>query len=300
MHIKSNIELNLVHLATLAICPLLTVMIDAKFGLFFTASTIICLLVSAFVCLVFNKFLSRTMKVFITAVLSTFVVTLINFVLDKFGFFGIASSDINYFAVLSTIVLSVDIYYIDTKANSNHYLLRVLLCVFVFAILTLVYAFVKEFLSFGTILGKQLFKFTGVEFFSSITFGFIWLGLVCALADVIYRHIGKIYKEKAMVYEKYVKQIRDEKAFQYDNLRRQNLLKTSIEIKKIDDDEAEEIEQKANENKAIVEAEDNGDDVTKEDTSKKPKKKKKNKKLKVSKEAKVEKILDQTSKEEEE
>ena len=298
MHIKSNIELNLVHLATLAICPLLTVLVDAKMGLFFTAATIVCFLSSAFVCFVFNKYLSRTMKIFITALFSTFVVTMINFVLDHFGWFGLVSDDINYFAVLSTIVLSIDIYYIDTKATSNHYFGRVLLCVAVFAVLTLTFAFVKEFLSFGTILSKKLFAFDGIVFFETITFGFIWLGLVCAFVDMIYRAVGRKYKEKVMTYEKYVKQIRDEKAFQYDNLRRKKLLRSEIEIKKIADEEAEEIKQKESENKALAEPVEESKTDEEADAETKPKKKKKkNKKLKVSKEAKVEKALDKAAKE---
>lgn len=297
MHIKSNIELNLVHLATLAICPLLTVLVDAKMGVFFTIATMICFLSSAFVCFVFNKYLSRTMKIFITALFSTFVVTMINFMLEKFGWFGLASSDIHFFAVLSTIVLSIDIYYIDTKATSNHYFGRVLLCVAVFAVLTLTFAFVKEFLSFGTILNKQIFAFDGIGFFETITFGFIWLGLVCAFVDMIYRALGRKYKEKMMTYEKYVKQIRDEKAFQYDTLRRKKLLKSEIEIKKIADEEAEELKQKESENKALAEPVDEPKEDEESDVETKPKKKKKNKKLKVSKEAKVEKALDKASKE---
>lgn len=298
MHIKSNIELNLVHLTTLAICPLLAVLMDAKVGLFFAVATTLCFLCSAFICFVFNKFLSRTMKIFITAICSTFIVTMINFVVGHFDIFGIAASDMNYFAVLSTIVLSVDIYYIDTKANSNHYFSRVMLCIAMFVGLVLLFAFVKEFLGFGTILGLKVFNYSGLAFFKTITFDFIWLGLVCALVDVIYRTVGNAYKEKRMTYEKYVKQIRDEKAFQYDNLRRQKLLKTEIEVKRIADEEAEEIERKANENKAIVE--ETPEDETVEDDAdgkKKKKKKRKNKKLKVSKEAKVEKALDKATKE---
>ena len=237
------------------------------------------------------------MKIFITALFSTFVVTMINFMLEKFGWFGLASSDIHFFAVLSTIVLSIDIYYIDTKATSNHYFGRVLLCVAVFAVLTLTFAFVKEFLSFGTILNKQIFAFDGIEFFETITFGFIWLGLVCAFVDMIYRALGRKYKEKMMTYEKYVKQIRDEKAFQYDTLRRKKLLKSEIEIKKIADEEAEELKQKESENKALAEPVDEPKEDEESDVETKPKKKKKNKKLKVSKEAKVEKALDKASKE---
>ena len=126
MHIKSNIELNIVHLAVLAICPLMFVMTNATEALFFVSATAVCFLISVFVCFVFNKYLSKSIKIFITAILSTFLITIFNLLLDKFNILNLKASNLNFYAVLSTIVLSVDVFYIDTKARHKKYFANIM------------------------------------------------------------------------------------------------------------------------------------------------------------------------------
>ena len=78
MHIRTNLEANVIHFVTLAICPLLVITLTLENSLFFIVTTAISILISAFVCSVFNKYLSKTMKIFITTILSTFIVTICN------------------------------------------------------------------------------------------------------------------------------------------------------------------------------------------------------------------------------
>lgn len=117
--------------------------------------------------------------------------------------------------------------------------------------MTFVYAAIKEFLAFGSVYGKQLFAFSGVEFCRLMIFNLLLLATLCAGFDHVVRTIDKNRETKNMVYQKYVKIIRSEKAFQYDILRREKLLTNEIEVNKINKVDAEKIAQKESENEAI-------------------------------------------------
>ncbi len=290
MHIKSNIELNIVHLAVLAICPLMFVMTNATEALFFVSATAVCFLISVFVCFVFNKYLSKSIKIFITAILSTFLITIFNLLLDKFNILNLKASNLNFYAVLSTIVLSVDVFYIDTKARHKKYFANIMSAIFNFAVLTLVFIVVKEFLSKGTLFNQSLFAFKGVEFFGGVTFNLLWLGLLCALAQMVYRAIKKKTNDKKMAYQKFVKKIRNEKVFQYDKLRREKVLVNTIEVNTIGGEMAEDISEKSEENEIVEQKP--SEEETNVTEPQKPEKRKKNKHFKASKETKIEKVYD--------
>lgn len=290
MHIKSNIELNIVHLAVLAVCPLMFITANSTQALFYVVATAVCFLVSVFVCSVFNKYLSQSIKIFITAILSTFLITIFNLLLDKVNILNLKASDSNFYAVLSTIVLCVDIYYIDTKARHKKYFSNIMSAIFTFAMITMVFIVVKEFLSLGTLFEKQLFKFNGYEFFGGVTFNLLWLGLLCALSQLVYRAIKKKTNERKMTYQKFVKKIRNEKVFQYDKLRREKLLTNKIEVNSIGGEVAEDISEKSEENE-IVEQKPAEEEMDVTEPSK-PEKRKKNKHFKASKETKIEKVYD--------
>ena len=295
MHIKSNIEHNVVDVVILAICPLILVMDTVDAALYYIAATALCFILSAIVCLALNKYLSKIMKVFITAVLSTFLITIFNYLIAEYDLLGLTSSDKNYYAVLSTIVMSIDIYYIDNKAAVNHYFARVLNSVFVFAIITLVYVVIKEFLSFGTVFDHKLFKFAGYDFFRTITFSFILMAFLCAVSAALFRAISKYMQNKQMAYAKLLKQVKNERIFQYDSLRRQKLLTSEVEIKYIDDEELEVIRDKDNKNESLAELVDDKGESEEIDGHTTEIKKSKSK-LKVSKETKVQQIFDRNKK----
>ena len=302
MHIRTNIELNMVHLAVLAVCPLMVVTLTAKTALLLIFATFICFIISAMLCYALNKYLSRNIKIFITAILSTFIITLINLILERTPILGFAASDINFFAVLSTVVLSVDIFYIDTKAVVNNYLLRVLISVLSFALILFVYSMIKEALAYGTLFESKISSFDGVEFCESITFGLILLGLIAIVAEIIYRAINTFAGDRKIAYQKFVKMVREEKEFQYDTLRRNKLLASDVQTNRVDDEAMDRIIDKTNDNEVGVlddsKVEEKEEEV--EETNVKKRKTKKNKRLKFSKEAKVEKLFDKNKQEEDE
>lgn len=290
MHIKTNIETSFIQIVVLAICPILLMVNSASSSLYYICATAVCFLLSTFICFVFNKYMSKTIKIFVTAVISTFAITVFNFFAEKYGILGIKVSDESYFAVLSTIILSVDNVYLEIRALINNFFIMSLRTILVFALLTFVYGVIKEFLSFGTIFDNQIIKtFAGNAFFETLVFDFIFLGVLCVICDITNRAIMKKINQKHMMYEKYVKKIRNEKKFQYDELRRKKLLATTIETNKIGGEDAEIIKEKENENETAVIEEKN---EKPEEVNETPKKKKKNKKLKVSKGAKVEKLAE--------
>lgn len=295
MHIKSNIEHIVIDVIIVAICPLVLIMNDAKTALYYVAATAICLLVSAVLCLMLNKYLSKIMKVFITTVLSSFLITVFNYVIKEYGFLGLEATDKNYYAILSTIVLSIDIYYIEIKAAVNHYFARVLNSIFVFALITMIYIVIKEFLSVGTIFEWKPFKYSGFEFFNTYTFSFILLAMLAAFSSMTFRAINKHLQEKSMAYAKLLKQIKNERIFQYDSLRRQKLLTSEVEIKYVDGDEYEEIKDKDNKNESLADLVSDEDGEEKERHTEGTIKKRKSK-LKVSKEAKVQHMFERSTK----
>lgn len=297
MHIRTNIELNMVHLAVLAVCPLMMVVVSAKQALLLVIATFLCYLISALLCYALNKYLSRNIKIFITAVLSTFIITLLNLLLKKYEILGFKASDFNFFAVLSVVVLSVDIYFIDTKAVVNNYILRVIISAFAFALITLIYSMIREFMSFGTLFETQVTSFDGEVFCRSAAFGLMLLGIIAVIAEIIYRTITAAIGDKKIAYQKFVKLIREEKEFQYDSLRRNSLLASEIETNKVNNDDMNKIIDKTNNNEVGVLEEEPKEGTEEEvpDESVKKRKTKKNKKLKFSKEAKVEKLFDQSN-----
>ena len=295
MHIKSNIEHNVIDVVILAICPLILIMDNATSALYYICATAFCFVISAIICLMLNKFLSKTMKVFITAVLSTFLITIFNYLIQEYSILRLSASDQNYYAILSTIVMSIDIYYIDIKAAVNNYFVRVLNSILIYAIISLIFVVVKEFLSFGTVFNWKPFAYSGYAFFETVTFSFIWLALLCAVSEIVFRKISKYLEQKNMAYAKLLKQVKNERVFQYDSLRRQKLLASEVEIKYVDNEEFEEIVDKDNKNESLAEL----DESNKEEDSQADKTStiKKKSRLKVSKETKVQQVFDKEKKE---
>lgn len=298
MHIRTNIELSYIQIVMLAICPLFMIVSTLEFALYFAVATVVCYLLSAFVCFVFNKYLSHSVKIFITAILSTFIITMLNFVIEEYAFLNLTVSNNYYFVVISTIVLSTDSAYVETKAAEENFFLKLLRTSFAFAVFLLMFGAIKEFLSFGTVYNKKLFAYAGFDFFKTIVFDFLLLGIICAIAEMVYRIVAKKISDKQMMYAKFKRKIRNEKKYQYDVLRRNKLLASDVQKNVIGDDEAKEIIQKERENEDEL-MEENAEEPEAE-SAEEPgvkKKKKKNKKLKVSKEAKIEKAFDQERRE---
>lgn len=306
MHLKTNIEMSFVHIAILALCPLMFMMEHLDYAIYFILATCVCYFISAIVCLMFNKFFSRSVKVFVTAILSVFIVTLFDFVIESNSLFGLtmAVHEQGAFAVISTTILSIDITYINTKAVAKNYLWKILRAMIVFAVMGLVYSTVKEFLAFGTIYKSQIFEsFPGHAFCRTMAFNWLWMGIIAFVAEVINRAISKRITEKEIAYQKLLKKIRNEKVFQYDTLRRQKTLISQVETNKIDGEKVEEITEKESANEAVDMSEitEDAEETEKpEETSADKKAKKKRKKLKVSKQAKVEQVFDRQSKEDKE
>ncbi len=299
MHLKTNIEMSFVHIAILAVCPLMFVIDKLNYALYFILATMASYFLAALVCWLFNKHFSRSVKVFVTAILSVFIVTLFDFVVEKYGFLDITDAvrvD-GAFAVISTTILSIDIIYINTKAVSkNNYIWNILRAMLVFGVLSVIYSTTKEFLAYGTVYSKHVFtSFTGHVFCRTMPFNWLWMGLIAFVAEVIHRAIFKIITNRQIAYQKILKKVRNEKVFQYDTLRRKKLLAAEIETNYIDGEKVEEITDKQDKNEAvdaddISEKNDSEDDAT--DSKEEKEKKKRRKKLKVSKEAKVQKLFE--------
>ncbi len=295
MHIRTNVEMSFIHIVVLAICPLLLVMSNANQALYYVLATSVCYLISSFVCWVFNRHLNNSLKIFIVALLSSLLVTIIDYAVSNYSILGLTKQDNSFFVVITTVILSADAVYLESKALTKNFFISLIRTVLVYIIITLLFAIVKEFLAYGTIFDKKIFKYNGYEFFDSITFELLWLGLLCFVSEYIFRFVTKKLDEKKITYQKFVKKIRNEKVFQYDNLRRQKLLISEINTNKIDGEKIEEIKEKESENE-LVEVEES--EETQETTaSSVPKKKKKNRRLKFSKETKVEKVYDRQKKE---
>jgi len=252
MHIKTNIEHNIIQIVVLAVCPLLLVLNNLGQAFFFILTTSVCYIISAVFCKIFNKYLDRNLKIFVTAVLSTFVMTILSFILKEHTIMGLEATDDIYYSVLATICLCLDTYFIDSRSEMKLYMFKVLFDCGLFALITFVLTFFVEVLSFGTVFKLNLLpKYDGIEFFTSIIFKLVLLGLICVALDYVYRaYMDKKY-EKKIVYEKYVRKIRDEKYFQYDDLRKKKLLASKIEVNKVTEAELDEINQKLAENEKV-------------------------------------------------
>lgn len=286
MHLKSKFELNFVHIAVLATCPLISIGLSFIQGVTILLLTTLSFLFAALVNIVIFKKSSRHIKIFIVALVSALISTGYE-LLAKNGFFT-QLGDVVYFSILSTIILSIDLVYVDNNSRSIKFLWKMVRILIVFSFVLTSYSFLKELLCFGMIAGRKPFDFDGYEFFKTITFDFLLLGLMCALINRITMLVVEYYNERKMIYNKYKVKVRNEKTFLYDYYRRKKLLSSEVITNKVSDkneeveDESvkEKIEQPKKEEPAKVESD-------KSVLKRKPKSK-----LKVSKEAKVEKLFD--------
>lgn len=253
MHIKTNVELSSVQIAILAICPLITVVGTVTDALYFMAGTAICLLISQLFCWIFNKYMGNAVKIFVCALTSSFVVVMGSYVAREI--FSLTLNENIYFIIFSSVVMSSDFIYFRHKAAINHTIINFIKVVFIYSLILFVFALLKEFLTLGTVFGSKLFGYDGYGFFDTVASDFLLLGMLCVLFDILFRWIDKQLENKSIKYQKYIKTIRDEKAFQYDSLRRQNLLVNDIEINNMNAKEAEKIIQKTSENETITSVE---------------------------------------------
>ena len=249
MHIKTNIEHSPVQIVVLAICPLLFVINSVNEAVFFVCGTILCLIISQLFLMIFNKYLTNNVKAMLTAIISSLLVIVATILIKEFT--DKTLPDNSYFIIFSTTILSGEFIYFRNKALQKHYALYILRIIFIFTLMTGIYSCIKEFLGFGSIYSAKLFKFEGIDFARTMVFNLMILALICALFDYVVRVIDKKIETKNMIYQKYVKIIRNEKAFQYDKLRRERLLTNEIEINRVNKNDAEKIIQKESENEAI-------------------------------------------------
>ena len=257
MQVKSNIEQNIIQIIILAICPLIMVIDNLSQALFYALSTCICYVISAIICKVFNKYLSKNLKVFLTAIISTFVLTIFNYIIGKNKILGLETPTSSYYSVLATICLCLDVYFLDKKTDKKLFLFKLLYDCILFSVVLLVFAIFVELLGHGSLFLAPVSKnFKGNVFFTSLSFKFIFLGIINFILDTSYKARQAKAYEKKITLNKYVKRIRDEKFFQYDTLRRKKLLASKIVVNNVNEEKAEEIEQKLNENETIETEED--------------------------------------------
>jgi len=249
MHLKTNIEHSPVQIIVLAMCPLMLAIASVNDAFLMLSGTIICLVVSQLFLTLFNRYLSNDVKTLLTAIISAMIVIIASILIkektDK------VLPDNAYLMVFSATILNAEFIYFNNKAMKKHYFFNILKILLIFSVMLVLYAALKEFLSLGSIYGKKWFKFSGFAFCKTIIFDLIWLATLCAIFDFIVRYIDKKRETKNMVYQKYVRIIRAEKAFQYDKLRRDKLLANEIEINRINKTDSEKIKQKQAENETI-------------------------------------------------
>ena len=249
MHIKTNIEHSPVQIIVLAMCPLLFAMSSVNEAVFFLCGTILCLIISQLFLMIFNRYLANDVKALLTAIISAMLIAVASIAVKEYT--DKVLPDNAYLIIFSTTILNAEFIYFSSKALKRHYFLNILKNLIIFSAIMLVYSVFKEFLSQGTVCEKQLFKFDGFAFCELIIFDLLWIATLCALFDYTVRYIDKKRETKNMVYQKYVRIIRSEKAFQYDKLRREKLLANQIEINRINKSDSEKIKQKEAENEAI-------------------------------------------------
>ena len=249
MHIKTNIEHSTVQIIVLAFCPLLLVISSVNDALFFMSGTILCLLISQIVITLFNRYLSNNVKAMLTAIISALLVIvstiLVKDLTDK------VLPETSYFIIFSTVILNAEFIYFRSKAVMKYYFFSILRMIFIYVLLGFVYAVIKEFMAYGTLFKMGLPNFLGFEFCRTIIFDLMLLASLCALFDYVVRVIDKARETQSMVYQKYVKIIRNEKTFQYDRLRREHLLTNEIEVNRLSKADAEKLKQKESENEAV-------------------------------------------------
>ena len=249
MHIKTSIEHSPVQIIVLAICPLLFAMTTVNEAVFFLCGTVICLIISQLFLIIFNRYLTNDVKALLTAIISAMLVAVASIAVKEYT--DKVLPDNAYLIIFSTTILNAEFIYFSSKALKRHYFLNILKNLIIFSAMVFVYAVFKEFLSLGTVCDKQLFKFDGFSFCLTIIYDLLSIATLCALFDYTVRYIDKKRETKNMIYQKYVRIIRNEKAFQYDNLRREKLLANQIEVNRINKSDSEKIKQKEAENEAI-------------------------------------------------
>lgn len=280
MHIKSKYELNFAHIAILAICPLMLVVKNLNSGIVVMCLTLISFIMSLFVCLILARKSSRNIKIFVSAFVSSFVVAIFE-LLVKNGIFE-SIGNISYYSILSTIILCIDSFYIDSNAMTKNYLIKAIRLLFVYSFVLLIYVVIKEILAFGTIAGFRILNFAGYAFFELITFDFLLLGLLSAIVNRISNYIIKTYNENIIVYNKYKVKVRNEKTFLYENYRRKKLLSSDVIMNHVGSSKRKEESSYNEENNKSSES-------RRSVIKHKPRRKSK---LRVSKEARIEKIFD--------
>ncbi len=275
MHIKTNIEQNMIQLIVIAVCPLILVVNTMVQGIFFSIATALCFSLSSIICGLLNKYFSRNVKVFITAVLSSFIIAIFNYMLKQEPKLGLQANKDCFYAVLSTICLSLDVYCINSKSVVKLHMIRTFFDCGIFAGVLIGFSTIVELFGSGSILGIHLFNPSIGAFFQSITFKLILLGLITIALDSVYRFRQNRVTEKKILYEKYVRKIRDEKMFLYDDFRRKKLLTSKVEINNVNQEYVDEINQKNAENQSLEEdvKESLGDDVNRKSKTEKGKSK---------------------------
>lgn len=249
MHLKTNIEHSPVQIIVLAICPLMLAMSSVNDALLMVSGTIICLVISQLFLTIFNRYLSNDVKTLLTAIISAMIVVVSSMIIKEYTDKVLPENA--YLMVFSATILNAEFVYFNNKALKKHYFLNILKILLIFSVMTVLYAALKEFMAFGSIYGKKWFDFSGFAFCETIIFDLLWLATLCAIFDFIVRYIDKKRETKSMVYQKYVRIIRAEKAFQYDKLRREKLLANEIEVNRINKTDSEKIKQKQAENETI-------------------------------------------------
>ena len=249
MHLKTNIEHSPVQIIVLAICPLMLAVSSVNDALLMLSGTIICLTVSQLFLTLFNRYLNNDVKTLLTAIISAMLVVVASMLIKEYTEKVLPENA--YLMVFSTTILNAEFIYFNNKALKKHYFLNIAKILFIFSVMMVVYSALKEFMAYGSIYGKQWFEFSGFAFCETIIFDLLWLATLCALFDFIVRYIDKKRETKSMIYQKYVRIIRAEKAFQYDKLRREKLLANDIEVNRINKTDSEKIKQKEAENEAI-------------------------------------------------
>ncbi len=297
MRIKSKFELNFVHVAVLAVCPFMLMANNFQTGMTLMLLSIVSFLLATLFTLIFCKKSSKNIRIFISAIVAALVVVVFEF-LAKNGTFN-SIGEVSYFSILSTMILCIDSVYVDKKASTTSYILTMIRLVGIYVIVSTIYFLLKEFLAFGTIGGTKIItNFEGYAFFEMITFDLILLGILCALINRISALFIEMHNEKTMVYNKYKMKVRNEKIFIYEHYRRKKLLTSDVEINKINDSASEEdvdtIKEGVDEEESSSgsEMEEKQPSEKKSEIKNKPRKKSK---LKVSKEAKVEKVFDRSA-----
>ena len=139
MHIKTNIEHNMIQIVILAICPLLMVVSSVSQAIFFVVAVAVCFACSSFVCGLFNRYFSKNIKIFVTAILSSFIIAIVDYLLKTEPKFGLESNDDCFYAVLSTVCLCLDIFCVDTKSIINLHMIKTAITTGVFAGILIVF-----------------------------------------------------------------------------------------------------------------------------------------------------------------